>query len=480
MMKIFLYSLAVLASVILASCNGDYDDWAQPQHNPQEEAITIPGFTATPVAQSIDCSSVTTDSVSIFTLSEAALPEGFTLDNARLEIIPQGEDNASKKNVNASIEGKSAVADLSEVTASFYGKRPIAHSFVAHVYLNAVKNGDAVLIDAGKFNLEMTPKAPFIDSGYYLVGDMFKAEGVDGWNTVSEKQAFMHSDKDVYDDPIFTITFETKEADQYWKIIPKKNIDAETFWAAGVVGPKIDGDVSMTGLLTSDGPGAGKIAEPGKYRLTLNMMDYSYTIEKVMYDPFIYFICSTDAWGSSDQKLALVDDEKGTYTGYIYLADPNNAGFEFKFQRVAGSWDNAIGASNFVTFKDAAIDANKGNNLGVNAGEGVYYMDVNLSEGTITATKVESMGMVGQFQGWDKEAPVPMTWNAEEYCFEATMAAGVTADGWKFIVNKDWPINLGGSIDNLEQDGANLTVTGNTIKLYPTRKTNDNIFCTVE
>lgn len=73
-----------------------------------------------------------------------------------------------------------------------------------------------------------------------------------------------------------------------------------------------------------------------------------------------------------------------------------------------------------------------------------------------------------------------MTWNAEEYCFEATMAAGVTADGWKFIVNKDWPINLGGSIDNLEQDGANLTVAGNTIKLYPTRKTNDNIFCTVE
>ena len=308
---------------------------------------------------------------------------------------------------------------------------------------------------------------------------MFNAEGVDGWNTVSAKQAFKHSDKDVYDDPIFTLTFETKEANQCWKVIPKKNIDAETFWAAGVVGPKIDGDVSMTGLLTSDGPGAGKIAEPGKYRLTLNMMDYSYTIEKVMYDPFIYFIGSTDAWGSSDQKLALVDDEKGTYTGYIYLADPNNAGFEFKFQRVAGSWDNAIGASNFVTFKDAAIDANNGNNLGVNAGEGVYYMDVNLSEGTISATKVESMGMVGQFQGWDKEAPVPMTWNAEEYCFEATMA-GVTADGWKFIVNKDWPINLGGSIDNLEQDGANLTVAGNTIKLYPTRKTKDNIFCTVE
>lgn len=391
----------------MVSCTEDYTDWANPQINPEEEAVAFGNGSVTPV-DVINLANVTEEKIQVASIvAPTSSDAGYT---------PTIKINLGDKTYDIDNDGKMATSET--------------------------------------FQVKAIPVAPVIDEGYYLVGDMFNAEGVDGWNTVSAKQAFKHSDKDVYDDPIFTLTFETKEANQCWKVIPKKNIDAETFWAAGVVGPKIDGDVSMTGLLTSDGPGAGKIAEPGKYRLTLNMMDYSYTIEKVMYDPFIYFIGSTDAWGSSDQKLALVDDEKGTYTGYIYLADPNNAGFEFKFQRVAGSWDNAIGASNFVTFKDAAIDANKGNNLGVNAGEGVYYMDVNLSEGTITATKVESMGMVGQFQGWDKEAPVPMTWNAEEYCFEATMA-GVTADGWKFIVNKDWPINLGGSIDNLEQDGRN-------------------------
>ena len=281
MKKKILYSLAVLASVTLASCNGDYDDWAQPQHNPEEEAITIPGFTATPVVQSIDCSSVTTDSVSIFTLSEAALPEGFTLDNARLEIIPQGEDNAIKKNVNASIEGKSAVADLSEVTASFYGKRPIAHPFVAHVYLNAVKNGDAVLIDAGKFNLEMTPKAPFIDSGYYLVGDMTD------WK-LSPDFKFTHSGANVYEDSKFTLVFTTKDDKQCWKIIPQGNVDTGNIWAVendpkGVVGIENDGDDAMKGTLlttTSKGEkaGAGKIAKAGTYQMTINMMDYTYTI----------------------------------------------------------------------------------------------------------------------------------------------------------------------------------------------------------
>ena len=461
----------------MVSCTEDYTDWANPQSNPEEEAVAFGNGSVAPV-DVINLADVTGDKVKVASIvAPTSTKDTYT---------PSFKINFDGQTFDIDADGNMAKADLVNYITGKWGKRPTERDIDAT--LDAWQsNGStaAKMATSETFQVKAIPEAPFIDAAYYLVGDMFNVEAVgdaaavDGWNTVSAKQAFKHSEKDVYDDPVFTITFETTKADQYWKIIPKKNIDADDLWAPGVVGPKVDGDDSMTGALTNGDAKAGKIAKAGKYKLTINMMDYSYTIEPVNYDPFIYFIGSTDGWGSSDQKLALVDDEKGTYTGYIYLADPNNAGFEFKFQRVAGNWDNAIGASNFVTFKDAAIDANNGNNLGVNAGEGVYYMDVNLSEGTITATKVESMGMVGQFQGWDKEAPVPMTWNAEEYCFEATMA-GVTADGWKFIVNKDWAINLGGSIDNLEQDGANLTVAGNTIKLYPTRKTKDNIFCTVE
>lgn len=461
----------------MGSCSEDFKDWADPQTNPQEDAITIPGFTAT-AAQAIDFASVTTDSVNTFSLSSAALPEGFTLGNARIELTPQGVENATKTTVNTSLDGKGAVADLASVVESAYGKRPTARTFDAQVYVNAIKEGQAVLIDAGKINLVMTPKAPFIDAAYYLVGDMFTTDDVNGWNTISDKQKFKHSDKDVYEDPIFTITFETTKADQYWKIIPKANVDAGNTdaSAAGVVGPKVDGEDSMTDFLTNVDAKAGKIAKAGKYKLTLNMMDYTYTFEEVKYDPFIYFIGATDGWKSSDQKLALVDEAKGVYTGYVYVADPNGAGLQFKFQRVAGSWDNEINAGTFNTFSDAAT-TNENGNIGVNAGEGVYYFDVNLGEGTIKATKVETMGIIGQFNGWSSDAP--MTWNAEEYCFEATNV-GVTADGWKFRVNGGWDINLGGSLNNLTAGGDNITVAGNTVKLYPTRKTNDNIYCTVE
>lgn len=477
MKKLSLYISIALAGLFMGSCSEDFKDWADPQTNPQEDAITIPGFTAT-AAQAIDFASVTTDSVNTFSLSSAALPEGFTLGNARIELTPQGVENATKTTVNTSLDGKGAVADLASVVESAYGKRPTARTFDAQVYVNAIKEGQAVLIDAGKINLVMTPKAPFIDAAYYLVGDMFTKDDVNGWNTISDKQTFKHSDKDVYEDPIFTITFETTKADQYWKIIPKANVDAGNTdaSAAGVVGPKVDGEDSITGSLTNVDAKAGKIAKAGKYKLTIDMMDYSYTLEEVNYNPFIYFIGSTDGWKSNDQKLALVDDAKGVYTGYVYLADPNAAGFEFKFQRAQGNWDTAIGAGTFVSFGGAAIGVDNGN-IGVNAGKGVYYMDVNLSEGTITATKVETMGMIGDFNNWDGDAV--MTWNAEEYCFEATNV-GVTADGWKFRVNGGWDINLGGSLNNLTAGGPNITVAGNTVKLYPTRKTNDNIYCTVE
>lgn len=451
----------------MVSCTEDYTDWGNPQSNSQEEAVAFGNGSVTPV-DVINLADVTTEKIKVASIVAPTSSDAAYTPNYKINFDGQSFD------IDA--DGNMAKADLVNYITNKYGKRPKERDIDATLDAWQSNGSTAVkMVTSETFQVKAIPEAPFIDNGYYLVGDMFTTDDVNGW-TKGVAKAFNHSEKDVYDDPIFTVSFETTKADQYWKIIPKKNIDADDLWAPGVVGPKVDGDDSMTGALTNGEAKAGKIAKAGKYKLTINMMDYSYTIEEVNYDPFIYFIGSTDGWKSNDQKLALVDDAKGVYTGYVYLADPNAAGFEFKFQRAQGNWDTAIGAGTFVSFGGAAIGVDNGN-IGVNAGEGVYYMDVNLSEGTITATKVETMGMIGGFNNWDGDAK--MTWNAEEYCFEATNA-GVTADGWKFRVNGGWDINLGGSLNNLTAGGDNLSVAGNTVKLYPTRKTNDNIYCKVE
>lgn len=465
MIKKILLGMTLLMSMV--SCTEDYTDWGNPQSNPKEEAVSFGNGSVTPV-DVINLADVKTEKVKVASIVAP------TSSNAAY--TPTYKINIGGRAFDIDAEGNMAKADLVNYIVDKFGKRPTERDTDAT--LDAwVSNGVTAvkMATSEKFQIKAIPEAPVIDEGYYLVGDMF---GVNGWNTISDKQKFKHSDKDVYEDPIFTITFETTKADQYWKIIPKANVDAGNTdaSAAGVVGPKVDGEDSMKGLLTNGDAKAGKIAKAGKYKLTIDMMDYSYTLEEVNYDPFIYFIGATDGWKSSDQKLALVDEAKGVYTGYVYVADPNGAGLQFKFQRVAGSWDNEINAGTFNTFSDAAT-TNENGNIGVNAGEGVYYFDVNLGEGTIKATKVETMGIIGQFNGWSGDAV--MTWNAEEYCFEATKV-GVTADGWKFRVNGGWDINLGGSLNNLTAGGDNITVAGNTVKLYPTRKTNDNIYCTVE
>lgn len=450
----------------MVSCTEDYTDWGNPQSNPQEEAVSFGKGSVTPV-DVINLADVKTEKVKVASIVAP------TSSNA--SYTPTYKINIGGRAFDIDAEGNMAKADLVNYIVDKFGKRPTERDIDATLDAWVSNGATAVKMATSEtFQVKAIPEAPVIEEGYYLVGDMFTTDDVDGW-TKEVAKAFNHSGKDVYEDPVFTVSFETTKADQYWKIIPKKNIDADDLWAAGVVGPKVDGDDSMTGALTNGDAKAGKIAKAGKYKLTINMMDYTYTIEEVNYDPFIYFIGSTDGWKSSDQKLALVDEAKGVYTGYVYVADPNGAGLQFKFQRVAGSWDNEINAGAFVSFGGAATNEN--GNIGVNAGEGVYYFDVNLSEGTITATKVETMGMIGGFNNWDGDAV--MTWNAEEYCFEATNV-GVTADGWKFRVNGGWDINLGGSLNNLTAGGDNITVAGNTVKLYPTRKTNDNIYCTVE
>lgn len=468
MIKKILLGMTLLMSMV--SCTEDYTDWGNPQSNPKEEAVSFGNGSVTPV-DVINLADVKTEKVKVASIVAP------TSSNAAY--TPTYKINIGGRAFDIDAEGNMAKADLVNYIVDKFGKRPTERDIDATLDAWVSNGATAVkMATSEKFQIKAIPEAPVIDKGYYLVGDMFTTDDVNGWNTTSDKQKFKHSDKDVYEDPIFTITFETTKADQYWKIIPKANVDAGNTdaSAAGVVGPKVDGEDRMTGSLTNGDAKAGKIAKAGKYKLTLNMMDYTYTFEEVKYDPFIYFIGATDGWKSSDQKLALVDEAKGVYTGYVYVADPNGAGLQFKFQRVAGSWDNEINAGTFNTFSDAATP-NENGNIGVNAGEGVYYFDVNLSEGTITATKVETMGMIGGFNNWDGDAV--MTWNAEEYCFEATNV-GVTADGWKFRVNGGWDINLGGSLNNLTAGGDNITVAGNTVKLYPTRKTNDNIYCTVE
>ncbi len=424
MKKISLYVSIALAGLFMGSCSDDFTNWANPQTNPQEDAITIPGFTATG-AQAINFANVETDSVSTFTLSEAALPAGFTLENARLELTPQGVENATKTTVNTSIEGKGAVADLSATVVSVYGKRPSARTFDAQVYVNAVKDGQAVLIDAGKINLVMTPKAPFIDTNYYLVGQMTD------WK-LNTNLKFAHSDADVYEDPVFTIMFTTTDDNQYWKIIPQGNVDTGNIWAVendpkGVVGVETDGDAAMSGtLLTTTSKGekayAGKIAKAGIYQMTINMMDYTYTIKQIA--PEYYLVGKLQGWSDKlENKTCLMYAESAMVQSYTTQWN-DDANLKIWLGSDFGVWDNAYGTAKN---DDNSVEGKIGGSGSIVCPEpGAFYtFKVDFSTMTYKWTKLENqnptayehVGLIGVGNDWvndvDMKEVTPHNWFIE-------------------------------------------------------------------
>lgn len=315
------------------------------------------------------------------------------------------------------------------------------------------------------------------DGCYYITVDLnaltFSME-VRNWSLVGDGVGGWDNDVDlVYskDDGVYYATYDFNGSGEF-------KFRANHGWDVNL-GIDKDGE---PGDLIQDGknipvPGAGK------FSVTLTF-EGGYPVYEIIegsdiskFKPYVYFIGATDGWANAEQKLALVG--VGIYTGYVYCADPNAWGNEFKFQRVAGSWDNEINSGTF-TGGISGDFADGGGNIKATGGEGVYYVEMNLPAGTLKGTRIINMNLVGDFNGWNPADDTQlMTWNATDFCFEIT-GAGVTAAGWKFTTNNSWDINLGGTIDNLEANGANLGVVGSTIKLYPTRKNSDKIYCTVE
>ncbi len=322
-----------------------------------------------------------------------------------------------------------------------------------------------------------------ISDSYYLVG------GHGSWSS-DKSQKFSHSGKDVFEDPVFTYVFEGNggTGDIWFAFGDAEALDAidagDWMQLYGYKG----NDMAMSGSYDRRNVLGGEytfhVDGTAKfYRFTINALEMTYEITPLNFDPYIYFIGATDGWANAEQKLALTD-ESGIYTGYLYCADPNGWGNEFKFQKVPGNWDTQLNSGSF-TGGITGDFANGGDNIKATAGEGVYFVTMNLATNTLNAVKVDKMGIIGDFNGWGGD--LEMTWNAADYCYEVT-GATVNANGWKFRINGDWGINLGANdsvepstlTSDLVGNGKNLGAVGSTIKLYPTRKTSDKIYCTVE
>lgn len=447
MKKTLLYSLAAMASLALASCAGDYDDWANPQANEQEASAAKYGVT---FANGSEAEGSMADEDGIINLvtvnSTDANVTGFTLKDFKVNGVA----------VNGTMIGNSVQVSASEleklVCEQNKSRASVARDLKVETQVSInLASGDAVSITnkgetTGKFTPTATPKLD--EKGYYTLGQ------VNGNEWDAKSPVWMNK----ISDGVYQLKVTTTADKNWFKFYAGSNFVSNDWDSInkGALGCKENGSEDTFGYILYNGDSWGELQTPvipgaGTWIVTLDMNNLTYTVGK----PVLYMAGDANGWATNDY---LAGDDGVHFTGYMYL---NQNGFKFCTQP---EWKGTNYGANFDTAPDA-------DNIVMEEPAGYYMVEVDLSEKTYKLTPITSIAIIGAATpgGWDTETP--LTYNETERCWEVK-GIELTAGECKFRSNHSWDDpnpNWGGTLDALVQKGDNINVAEAgtyDIKLY--------------
>ena len=436
MKKTLLYSLAAMASLALASCAGDYDDWANPQANEQEASAAKYGVT---FANGSEAEGSMADEDGIINLvtvnSTDANVSGFTLKDLKVNGVA----------VNGTMIGNSVQVSASEleklVCEQNKSRASVARDLKVETQVSInLASGDAVSITnkgetTGKFTPTATPQLD--EKGYYMLGQ------VNGNEWDAKSPVWMNK----ISDGVYQLKV-TTTADQNWFKFYAGSKFVSNDWTsinAGALGCKENGSEDAFGFIIYNGDSWGELQTPvipgaGTWIVTLDMNNLTYTVQK----PILYMAGDANGWKHSD----VLNSEDGVhYTGYMYL---NQNGFKFCTQK---NWNGTnYGGAFFGESED---------NIMMTQEAGFYQVDVDLSAKTYTLTPF-TIGIIGNATPTGWAGDTDMTYNPEERCWELKNVT-LTDGEMKFRHKNDWNLSWGGELDNLTtQNGPNIAVAAGT------------------
>lgn len=449
MKKTLLYSLATMASLALASCAGDYDDWANPQANEQEASAAKYGVT---FANGSEAEGSMADEDGIINLvtvnSTDANVSGFTLQDFKVNGVA----------VNGTMVGNSVQVSASEleklVCEQNKSRASVARDLKVETQVSInLASGDAVSITTkgettGKFTPTATPQLD--EKGYYMLGQ------VNGNEWDAKSPVWMNK----ISDGVYQLKVTTTADKNWFKFYAGSNFVSEDWDSInkGALGCKENGSEEAFGYILYNGDSWGELQTPvipgaGTWIVTLDMNNLTYTVGK----PVLYMAGDANGWATNDY---LAGEDGVHFTGFMYL---NQNGFKFCTQP---EWKGTNYGADFNTAADAA-------NITMTEEAGYYKVDVDLESKSYVLTPITTIGIIGSASpnGWDSDVDmtyVPYNAETKELGYweakDITLASGEI----KFRANDDWAINWGGDVNALTQGGGNISVDAGTydIKLY--------------
>ena len=416
---------AALAMVFTA-CE-DYEP-AQPQSNPQEPIMSAEGLTVAPV------DTIATPSFDLKALYDSAaftavlnIVEAQNLpavgDLAFVMQLSKSDDFAAVQEIATTVVDNQVCVKPADWQAAYLkvlGKNPKTQEAYVRFAAYVVNGSSSVRIGnpnlyygAHKVSITPFPAERVIEEAYSLV--------INGGETI----AFNHSG-DQYDNPVFTIKVDFAEAAE-WAVK-----GAELTYAP------VAGEEDNAGtLVAGEGWGAMPV---GPWVLSVNMETLTYSFASAFDN--LWTPGDANGWNHGGSQMLFTTD----YANYFGFANLSPSGFKFTS---AADWNHI----NYGDAGDGKLSTDGGaGNLTV-AEKGLYWCNVNIAALTWTATKIETIGVIGGFNGWSESLPL----TSEDGLIWAGTITLNEGDEYKFRCNNDWAINLGGADEyNLVPDGANL------------------------
>ena len=443
----------------LAACDDDNLPNPPGQSNEQDPVLSSVSVSGRLTQSQYDLESLNASrtNIAIASVSAPDLAEGYSL-KAAVEISNDGFANAVSVSSTVNEEDGNYVVSvnpdvLQGAIVSGISKTGVPLNLDVRLQLMTVKNNQTAYIGDPETNyygpyamyVIPYPVSLVIEENYYLIGSMTDP----AWS-LGAGIKFNHVGDDQYANPIFTLEVEITESQAsslsgdgwWWKIIPESTFTSED-WGDTVIGVSVDGSTDIDGKLVDSDAGSGRMAEAGTYLLTINMEEMIYNFSPIT--DYIWMPGNANGW-SFTTKLPIADSANDIYAGYAAV----DGGFKFTIEP---DWDGP----NYGAGASAGTLDTAGDNIEL-AAKGLYYFDVNMPALSYTSTLIEAVGVIGDATpgGWDNDTP--LTQGADFTTWSGII--NFTAGEFKFRMNNNWDLNLGGYELDLVQNGSNIASPG--------------------
>ena len=498
MKKLSLY-IAALLSMGLMACNQDFETVFNPQTNLPESqlqtsdvSVSNSAISAISIADYIDADGLETPiPIGTVTVKEGAMPAN-TILRAEVE-FSRDADFANSIFIGAnSLEGSNEISvqpgTLQDAYFNDITHNPNTTDVYMRTILYTVTDGtsEAIIGKPGENyyterTLSFTPLFKVqISPAYYVIG----AAG--GWSAEGARtQKFSHSEADVYDDPVFSIIVDAGGDDCWFAIGDDAALDAVDAgdWTQllGVKGESEDLTGNMDFRYNLGGDHSFHVTGAKKIRITLDMMEYKYTIEPVNIAESYYLIGGPGEWNAesamtmpfSHSSKDVFDDPVFTYvfegnggTGDIWFAFGDADAIEAV---AAGDWSNLFGTKGESTDLTGSFDyrynLDGDHSFCIDGAAKQYRVTINAAEMTYEIKALdfaEYIWQAGNANGWGSPAAPLYAPNGDgQYTgfmyLDGEFKFRSGEDNWDA---PDWGIGAGGEGTLAEQAGNLSATTG--------------------